>query len=746
MTSSTPNLARALAKLGGTLLRAAALALATLPSAWAYSSVELTVGGTLYTVAFTQQRTYNQCTYAITHAPWWGNKTLAQNLAAALGGRLGAPTVGTYGPLFAFQTYGAGPTGVDNAAWNISNTIATSNGNGWPVNSNGVYAVDPSQVDSAGNCTVADLQTAAPFLESVTPASGPTAGGTAITLSGNNFTGATAVTIGGAAAGNVHVVSDTTITATTPAGTLGNKSVLVTTPGGTNTANTLFAYKQAQAALAALATPGTIAVGGTSALGTTGGSGGGAVSFQLDSGPCTLTGSQLTGTAQGTCAVTATKAADSSYFAATATASVTVVPAAPILQSVTPASGPTAGGTAITLSGSNFTGATAVTIGGAAAGNVHVVNDTTITATTPTGTPGSQSVLVTTPSGTSAASAWFTYAKQAQAALAALATPAAITVGSTSALGTSGGSGGGSVSFQLDSGPCTLAGSQLTGTAQGTCAVTATKAADSNYLAATATASVTVAPAPVDAVCASLPATSFKPTTGLCSAGALNPAGVSRAAHQWAWTCDGAHGGTAAACTADLGATGNQSGLAAVELGTGGWVLAPQGNGALETSGFIPVTGHPKSPPSLPPGYGFPHALFDFVLTGGAGAATLTITYPEPLPAGAVYWKYGPSPAGYNCTGTACTAPHWYQMPPSQAVIAGNTVTLTILDGGVGDDDLAANGVIVDQGGPGVALAAPAGGPAAIPTLSEWALAALAAAMLLLGLRAARRGGRAPRS
>ncbi len=578
MTSSTPNLARALAKLGGTLLRAAALALATLPSAWAYSSVELTVGGTLYTVAFTQQRTYNQCTYAITHAPWWGNKTLAQNLAAALGGRLGAPTVGTYGPLFAFQTYGTGPTGVDNAAWNISNTIATSNGNGWPVNSNGVYAVDPSQVDSAGNCTVADLQTAAPFLESVTPASGPTAGGTAITLSGNNFTGATAVTIGGAAAGNVHVVSDTMITATTPAGTLGNKSVLVTTPGGTNTANTLFAYKQAQAALAALATPGTIAVGGTSALGTTGGSGGGAVSFQLASGPCTLTGSQLTGTAQGTCAVTATKAADS------------------------------------------------------------------------------------------------------------------------------------------------------------------------NYLAATATASVTVAPAPVDAVCASLPATSFKPTTGLCSAGALNPAGVSRAAHQWAWTCDGAHGGTAAACTVDLGTTGNQSGLAAVELGTGGWVLAPQGNGALETSGFIPVTGHPKSPPSLPSGYGFPHALFDFVLTGGAGAATLTITYPEPLPAGAVYWKYGPSPAGYNCTGAACAAPHWYQMPPSQAVIAGNTVTLTILDGGVGDDDLAANGVIVDQGGPGVALAAPAGGPAAIPTLSEWALAALAAAMLLLGLRAARRGGRAPRS
>ena len=578
MTTSKPNHARTLGKLGGTLLRAAALALTTLPSAWAYSSVELTVGGTRYTVAFTQQRTYNQCIYAITHAPWWGHKTLAQDLAAALGGRLGAPTAGTYGPLFAFQTYGAGPNGVDNAAWNISNFIATSNGNGWPVNSNGVYAVDPSQVDSTGNCTVTDLQTAAPFLESVTPASGTTAGGTAITLSGNNFTGATAVTIGGAAASNVHVVNDTTITATTPAGTVGSQSVRVTTPSGTNSANTLFTYKQAQTGLTALATPGTIAVGETSALSTTGGAGGGAVSFQLDSGPCTLAGNQLTGAAQGTCTVTATKAADNSYLAATTTANVAVVPT------------------------------------------------------------------------------------------------------------------------------------------------------------------------PVNATCTSLPATSFKPVSGLCSAGTLNPAGVSRAANQWAWTCDGAHGGNAAACTADLGATGNQSGLAAVELGTGGWVLAPQGNGALETAGFIPVSGHPKSPPNLPPGYSFPHALFDFVLTGGTGAATLTITYPASLPAGAVYWKYGPSPAGYNCTGTACAAPHWYQMPPNQAVVTGNTVTLTIYDGGVGDDDLDANGVIVDQGGPGIAQAAPASGAAPIPTLSEWALAALTAAMLLLSLRQARHGWRQPRS
>ncbi|MEQ1613199.1 MAG: autotransporter domain-containing protein, partial [Hyphomicrobiaceae bacterium] len=51
-----------------------------------------------------------------------------------------------------------------------------------------------------------------------------------------------AVTIGGTAATSVVVVNSTTITAVTPAGTAGTASVLVTTPGGTNAANTLYTY------------------------------------------------------------------------------------------------------------------------------------------------------------------------------------------------------------------------------------------------------------------------------------------------------------------------------------------------------------------------------------------------------------------------------------------------------------------------------------------------------------------------
>jgi hypothetical protein len=97
---------------------------------------------------------------------------------------------------------------------------------------------------------------AAPTVISISPTSGSTAGGTAITITGANLTGATAVTIDGVAATNVTVVSSTSITATTPAGTAGaNKSVLVTTPGGTNTGNTLFTYTAAPTPPAPSPTP-----------------------------------------------------------------------------------------------------------------------------------------------------------------------------------------------------------------------------------------------------------------------------------------------------------------------------------------------------------------------------------------------------------------------------------------------------------------------------------------------------------
>ena len=71
-----------------------------------------------------------------------------------------------------------------------------------------------------------------PTVSSVAPNSGPTAGGTAVTISGSNFVAGATVTFGGTAATGVVVVSGTSITATTPAGSAGAVTVTVTNPGG----------------------------------------------------------------------------------------------------------------------------------------------------------------------------------------------------------------------------------------------------------------------------------------------------------------------------------------------------------------------------------------------------------------------------------------------------------------------------------------------------------------------------------
>jgi DNA-binding beta-propeller fold protein YncE len=149
-----------------------------------------------------------------------------------------------------------------------------------------------------------------------------------------------------------------------------------------------------------------------------------------------------------------------------------------------------------------------------------------------------------------------------------------------------------------------------------------------------------------------------------------------------------------AAVTSFTGPTATGSGSATVSF-TGGGAACQ-----FTSAAFIPLVGGAGSPPagSAPSGVAFPHGLLDFA-TGGCtpNGATLafTVVYPQPLAPGTVYWKYGKT--------AAVPVPHWYTIPAS---IAGNTITFSITDGGLGDDDLAANGAVVDAGGPG---APPAG-------------------------------------
>ena len=69
-----------------------------------------------------------------------------------------------------------------------------------------------------------------PTVTSVSPNSGPTTGGTSVTITGTNLTGATAVKFGTGAATSYTVNSATQITATTPSQSAATVDTVVTTP------------------------------------------------------------------------------------------------------------------------------------------------------------------------------------------------------------------------------------------------------------------------------------------------------------------------------------------------------------------------------------------------------------------------------------------------------------------------------------------------------------------------------------
>jgi hypothetical protein len=83
-------------------------------------------------------------------------------------------------------------------------------------------------------------------------------------------------------------------------------------------------------------------------------------------------------------------------------------PPAPAVTSITPTSGPTAGGTAVTIHGSGFLAGAKVTIGSQAT-SVNVVSETEITAKTAASAAGADEVVVNDERGTSTGGPHYTY-------------------------------------------------------------------------------------------------------------------------------------------------------------------------------------------------------------------------------------------------------------------------------------------------------------------------------------------------
>lgn len=232
---------------------------------------------------------------------------------------------------------------------------------------------------------------AAPTITGFTPSSGGI--GSTVTITGTSFNGATSVKFNGTSSLGVTVVSSTTITATVPAGATTGK-ISITTPGGTASSSTSFTVLSAPT-ITSMA-PNSGGVGATVTLIGTNFTGTNSIKFNgVSASTFTAISSTAISVVVPTGATTGTITVTTPNGTGTSGGNFTVVPL-PTITSFTPASGGT--GTMITLTGTNFTGTTAVNFNGVAGTNLSVVNDTLVTVKVPaTSTTGL--ITLVTPSG-----------------------------------------------------------------------------------------------------------------------------------------------------------------------------------------------------------------------------------------------------------------------------------------------------------------------------------------------------------
>jgi hypothetical protein len=233
-----------------------------------------------------------------------------------------------------------------------------------------------------------------PRISFFTPRGGPI--GTTVTISGAHFTGATAVAFNGTPA-VFTVVSETEISATVPSGA-SSGPITVTTPAGSATSSTAFTVTvPGPSPTISSFTPSSGPVGTTVTISGEHITGATAVAFNGTPASFTIVSdTQIratvpSGASSGPITVTTPAGSATSSTAFT----VTVPGPSPTISSFTPSSGPV--GTTVTISGSHFTGATAVAFNGTAA-SFTVTSDTQIRTTVPSGA-SSGPIGVTTSAG-----------------------------------------------------------------------------------------------------------------------------------------------------------------------------------------------------------------------------------------------------------------------------------------------------------------------------------------------------------
>jgi parallel beta-helix repeat protein len=247
------------------------------------------------------------------------------------------------------------------------------------------------------------LTGAQPVVTGISPAAGPLAGGTDVTITGANLANVTAVAFGNATVA-VQSNTGTQITAISPSGAAaGMVDVTLVAPGGASAAvpSDQFTYVPAPTVtgIAAAAGPAaggtTVVISGTNLLGATAVDFGTTSAAILSDSATQITVTSPAGTVASVVDVTVATAGGISQASPADQFTFAGVPA---ISSTSPALGPAAGGATVIITGTNLQTASAVDFG-TTPGTINLDTATEIVVTSPAGSVGTQVPITVTTAG-----------------------------------------------------------------------------------------------------------------------------------------------------------------------------------------------------------------------------------------------------------------------------------------------------------------------------------------------------------
>ncbi|MBI4859014.1 MAG: IPT/TIG domain-containing protein, partial [Candidatus Riflebacteria bacterium] len=300
-----------------------------------------------------------------------------------------------------------------------------------------------------------------PTVTSIVPNEGPVTGGTAITIGGSRFLGSVTVTIDGRTCDNVSVTGSTTITCTTPAGASSGAKDLVVTSSSHGAVRVTGGFRYNDAPGVTQINPNEGPLQGGTVVVITGSGFFGSITVSIDGQSCTgvtwnTTGTRIQCTTPASTSGTGAKDVvinSSTNGTRTVTGGFTYNPEMSA-NGVSPNNGPMAGGTAITIDGTNFSGTMSVAIGGNPCSGVTVnASKTLISCATPSSTTsGAKNVVIMSSThGTVTLPNGFTYNPRPRIdAISPVSGP----LGGGTILTIDGANFGGIVTVSIDGNPC----------------------------------------------------------------------------------------------------------------------------------------------------------------------------------------------------------------------------------------------------------------------------------------------------